>query len=394
MSKIYDSAKDLFSYTQALRRDLHRHPELAFKEMRTAGIVSRELSAVGMEVTSGIAETGVVGLLEAEKSGPTILVRFDMDALPVQEDTKVEYASEIPGVMHACGHDGHVSVGLTVARILSNMKNEFNGRVKFIFQPAEEGMGGALRMMKEGILDNPKPDASLSLHLWNELPVGSAAIVPGPLMAGAAFFSILITGKGGHGALPHLTVDPVTAAVQIVSALQTIVSRNVSPLKSAVVSITCIQAGEAFNVIPQTAELRGTVRFFEPEVKKIVMSRLEKIVYSVADAMNCQAVLDIQRPAPAVVNDPALAGRLMKMATLEFPQLNVISDFRTMVSEDMAEILTEIPGVYMMVGSANAERGLNYGHHHPRFDFDEQALVNAAALMTGAILELSKPKQP
>lgn len=391
MKNLYEAATNLFAYTSELRRDFHRHPELAFKEVRTAGIVARELREMGLEVTTGIAETGVVGLLETEKPGPTVLVRVDMDALPINEDTGAEYTSLTPGVMHACGHDGHVSIGLTVARILNDLRHEFSGRVKLIFQPAEEGMGGALRMMQDGVLQNPRPDACLSVHLWNELPVGNVAIVPGPLMAGAAFFSIHLIGKGGHGALPHSTIDPVVAAVQVVSALQTIVSRNVSPLKSAVVSITSIKAGEAFNIIPQMVEMRGTIRYFEPEIQKIVMERLEQIVQGVAGAMNCHAVIDMQRPAPAVINHPRLAERLKTMAEKSFPALTILSDFRTMVSEDMAEILNEIPGVYLMVGSANPEKGLVFGHHHPKFDFDERALVNAASLLAGAVLEFTKP---
>ena len=251
MIDFFQEAQNLFEFTRMLRRDFHRHPEIGFKEVRTAGIVAKELVQMGLEVTSGIAETGVVALLEGSKTGPVVLLRFDMDALPVFEETGAEYASLTPGIMHACGHDGHVAIGITVARMLNEIRDELPGTVKFVFQPAEEGQGGAERMIKAGVLNNPAPTHTLALHLWNEMPVGSVGFVPGAMMAGAALFSIKLTGRGGHGAIPDQTIDPIIAATQIVSALQTIVSRNISPMQSAVVSVTYIRAGETYNVIPQ-----------------------------------------------------------------------------------------------------------------------------------------------
>lgn len=253
MTDLLDEALDLQEFTRGLRRDLHRNPELGYREVRTAGIVARELRELGMEVSTGIAETGVIGLLEGSRPGPVVLLRFDMDALPVQEETGVEYASQAAGVMHACGHDGHVAVGLTVARMLNRHKTDFAGTVKVVFQPAEEGLGGAERMIAEGALDGPRAQHSLALHFWNEKPLGWLGIPAGPLMAGADLFTIRLTGKGGHGAAPHRTIDPVAAAAQVISALQTIVSRNLSPLEAAVVTVARLRAGEAYNVIPQTA---------------------------------------------------------------------------------------------------------------------------------------------
>ncbi len=217
-------AQELFPYTQSLRRDLHMHPELGFHEIRTAGIVARELQALDMEVTTGVAKTGVIGLLEGAKQGPVVLIRFDMDALPVTEETGATYASTVPGVMHACGHDGHVSIGLTVAKLLHAHREELSGTVKFVFQPAEEGtcgeeIGGNEMMIREGALENPKPDLALALHLWNEMPFGQVHVAGGPVMAGAEQFKITVTGRGGHGAIPNQTVDPVLAAGQIVTAL-------------------------------------------------------------------------------------------------------------------------------------------------------------------------------
>ena len=239
-----------------LRRDLHRHPELGFEEYRTAGIVSAELNRLGLEVTTGVGKTGVVGMLEGGGPGPTVLVRFDMDALPVSEETGAEYASQNPGKMHACGHDGHVAVGLTAARLLSAHRSELAGNVKFLFQPAEEGRGGAQAVLEAGVLSNPRPDLTLALHIWNEKPLGWVGVVPGPLMAGSEIFHVRITGKGGHGAMPDQTIDPMVAAAQVISALQTIVSRNISPLEAAVVSVTRIWGGETFNVIPPAVELQ------------------------------------------------------------------------------------------------------------------------------------------
>ena len=267
-------AETLFPYTQTLRRDFHQHPEIGFQEVRTASIVARELRELGLEVSTGIAETGVVAMLEGERPGPTALLRFDMDALPVTEETGAEYASLTPGVMHACGHDGHTAIGLTVARLLHAHRDELAGTVKLVFQPAEEGLGGAKRMVAEGVLANPRPDLSLALHLWNDKPFGWIGVTPGPAMAASGRFQITITGSGGHGAAPHLTHDPVVAAAQIITALQTIVSRNVRPLDSAVVSVTAIEAGDAFNVIPSTAVLKGTFRTYRPEVEALLKARI------------------------------------------------------------------------------------------------------------------------
>jgi amidohydrolase len=264
MVNIVDEANELFDYTQDLRRDFHRHPELGFKEIRTANIVNKELSNMGLEVKTGVGQTGVVALIEGKNPGPVVLIRFDMDALPIKEETNADYASTNPGVMHACGHDGHVAIGLTVARLLNKHRSEFSGTVKLVFQPAEEGLGGAEWMIRDGVLQSPQPDFALALHVWNEKPVGWIGIVPGPVMAAADTFSIKILGKGGHGAVPNLCNDPILAAAQVVNLLQGIVSRNVSPLKSAVVTVASIHGGEAFNVIPPDVELKGTLRTFEP----------------------------------------------------------------------------------------------------------------------------------
>ena len=277
MTDYLKEAKELFTYTQSMRRDFHLHPELGFHEVRTGGIVAKELEALGLEVTKGVGKTGVVGLLEGAKPGPTILLRFDMDALPINEDTGAEYASTNAGVMHACGHDGHTAIGLTVAKILHAHRNDLAGTVKFCFQPSEEGfngeeVGGAEMMIRDGVLEGPKVEKTLSMHLWNEKPLGWVNVAKGSVMAGAEQFNIKLTGKGGHGAAPHTTVDPIVAAAQIVTALQSIAARNVAPLHAAVISVTTLHSGTAFNIIPQEAELTGTIRTFDLSVRKMVFT--------------------------------------------------------------------------------------------------------------------------
>ncbi len=392
MSEFFKTAHDLFPYTQRLRRDFHMHPELGYQEVRTAGIVAHELSSLGLEVTTGIAETGVVSFLEGNHPGPTVLLRFDMDALPVQEETGKEYSSTRPGVMHACGHDGHVSVGLTVAKILESRRKLLHGQAKLVFQPAEEGLRGAERMIEAGVLESPAPEHTLALHIWNDLPVGTIAIVPGPLMAGGEIFQIKLVGRGGHGAMPNEAVDPIAAASQVVTALQSIVSRNINPLQSAVVSVTTFHAGEAFNVIPQTAELRGTIRTFDPQVRETVLKRFHEVVNGIAQGLGCTEEIQTNRLTPTVVNDPILAERLARRVREELPEAVLKTSYQTMISEDMAYMMEQVSGVFMLVGGANPAESLDYPHHHPNFDFDERALVWASALMALAASELMTTK--
>jgi amidohydrolase len=380
-------AEELFEYTRDLRRDFHRHPELGFQEVRTAGVVARELTDLGLEVSTGIGKTGVVATLEGSRQDSVVLVRFDMDALPIQEETGAEYASQTPSVMHACGHDGHTAIGLAVARMLDAHEMEFSGTIKFVFQPAEEGLGGAEAMVADGILENPKPDLCLSLHLWNDKPLGWIGVTPGPAMSASDRFTVKITGRGGHGAAPHLTVDPVVAGAQVISTLQSIVARNVKPLESAVVTVTSMSGGEAFNVIPEKVDLKGTIRTYNPEIRELVLERFEEITTGVAEAFGCQTEVEFNRVTPAVANDPEMAKRVQNVAARMFPDSTVDDQERTMGSEDMAYMMEDIPGCYFFVGSANPEKGLDAAHHHPKFDFDERALPRAAALMASAVVE-------
>ena len=358
--------------------------------------MAKELEALGLEVTKGVGKTGVVGLLEGAKPGPTLLLRFDMDALPINEDTGAEYASLNQGVMHACGHDGHTSIGLTVAKILNAHKNELAGTIKFCFQPSEEGsngeeIGGAEMMMKDGVLEGPKVDMTLSMHLWNEKPLGWVHVAKGPVMAGAEEFKIKIIGKGGHGAIPNLAIDPVVCAAQIISAAQSIVSRNVGPLETAVVSFTIVKGGTAFNVIPQEVMMEGTIRTFDPQVRNKVVNRFEEIVKGVASAMGCQAEVNVKQLTPALINAEHVTATVQESARRVLPQANHDNTpYLTMGAEDMAYIQSKVDGCYFFIGSANTEKHLDYGHHHPKFDFDEQALISGAALMAAAAADILK----
>ena len=398
MVDFLNEAKQLFPYTQSQRRDFHMYPELGFREIRTGGIVAEELESLGMEVTKGIGKTGVVGLLEGEKAGPTLILRFDMDALPILEETGAEYASQSAGIMHACGHDGHTAIGLTVARILHAHRDQLNGTIKFCFQPSEEGtngeeIGGAEMMIRDGVLDEPKVDMALALHIWNEQPLGWLGIGGGPMMAGADLFNVKVTGKGGHGAVPHAAVDPIVASAQIITALQTIVARNVAPLETAVVSVTNVHSGTAFNVIPQEATLEGTIRTFDQRVRQKVFERFEQIVRGTAQALGCQAEVTLKRITPPLVNDVSVSETVQETARRLLPGSDLrTSGYLTMGAEDAAFLLEKVKGCFFFVGSANKERNLSYGHHHPKFDFDEEVLVHGSALMAAAAMDVLNQK--
>ncbi len=373
----------------ARRRDFHQHPEIAFQEVRTSGIVAKTLTDLGLEVQTGIGKTGVVGILDGDQDGPTVLVRCDMDALPIAEANTAEYISTEAGKMHACGHDGHTAIGLGVAKLLMANRDKIAGRIKFVFQPAEEIARGAQAMIDDGVLQNPAPQVSLGLHLWNDLPLGNVAVVDGPMMAGADVIKITIKGSGGHAALPEQTHDPIVAGAQIISALQTIVSRNVSGVDTAVVSITMFHAGDANNVIPGEVQMQGTFRTFKAETHDLVERRIKEIVSGVASAMGCEADVETWQVTPPLVNDAATNVRLRRaFGKIDHNvDLNLFDNVRTMTAEDMGVFLNHVPGSFIFVGSANAERGLNFPHHHPRFDFDEAALPMGVALLCTAVAE-------
>jgi amidohydrolase len=391
MTSILSQAEELFHYTRELRRDFHRHPELGFQEHRTAEIVVRELSNLeDMVIQAGVAGTGVVGTLKGGNPGRVILLRFDMDALPVEENTGVDYSSENEGLMHACGHDGHLAIGLTTARLLHEGRENLSGTIKFVFQPAEEGLGGAVAMIKEGILSDPVPEVALALHLWNEKPLGWIGITDGPVMSASETFQVRITGKGGHGGKPHESIDPIVAAAGIINTLQSIVSREIPPLDSGVITVSSIHGGEAHNVVPEQVTLSGTIRSFTEKTRDLLLKRFYEVVEQTAAVYLCRARITIEDISPAVNNDPKIAAVLRQTAGELFPQAVIDQGYRTMASEDMAFMMQEIPGCYCLIGSANSERGLDAKHHQPEFNFDEQALTQGVALLVSAVHDLLK----
>ncbi|NJL55335.1 amidohydrolase, partial [bacterium] len=328
-------AEALHEELVARRRDFHQHPELAFQEVRTAGIVAQELQALGLEVQAGVGRTGVVGVLEGAHDGPTVLVRADMDALPIHEENQVDYTSQSAGVMHACGHDGHTTIALGVAKLLSMQREHMAGRVKFVFQPAEEIVAGARAMVEDGVLQAPRPDVTLGLHLWNTLPLGVIGAADGPVMAGSSVFEIIITGRGGHAAAPHLGSDPVLSAAQIIIALQSITSRNVDPLESAVVSVTMMQGSDADNIIPERVKLSGTFRAYKREVRDLVERRLVEISAGIAAAMNCTASTTVAHGTEPVANHPDVAVRVRPRLGQIVGTQNIQTSIRTMGAEDV-----------------------------------------------------------
>jgi amidohydrolase len=372
----------------ATRRDLHQHPEVGFEVHRTAGIVAERLRALGMdEVVTGIGRTGVKGVLRGGKPGKTLLIRADMDALPIQEETGVEFASQEAGKMHACGHDGHTSILLTTARILSRHKSDLPGTVVFCFQPAEEGGGGARAMMADGIMENPHVDASIGLHLWNEFPVDEVVVIDGPAMSGANGYRVTIQGKGGHGAMPHTTVDAALVAATIVTNLQILVAREVDPLKPVVVTIGTLHAGgTAANIIADTATFSGTTRFFDPDVGEYVAKRLPELVEEMAHSLRATATVEYRTGGHPVMNDPHMADLVRQAAAEVVGAENIKPGPRLMPSEDYSEFTRRVPSCYFFVGSKNEETGKIWGHHHPKFDIDERALSNGVEIFVGTVL--------
>ena len=366
----------------ATRRDIHQHPELGFEETRTAALVAERLRKLDYHVTPGVGKTGVVGL--KKKDGRCVLLRADMDALPVEEANAVPYRSKASGKMHACGHDGHVAIGLEVARRLAPL--ELGGSVKFAFQPAEEASNGAQAMIGDGVLEAPRVNAAFGIHLWNDLPVGTVGVMAGPVMASVDQFEIEIVGRGGHAAAPHQTIDPVLVAAHVITALQTLVSRRRDPLSEAVVSVTEVHAGRAFNVIPERAELRGTVRTFGGRFWEDAPRLLEETARGVASALGGQANVEYRRLSAPLVNDEKQSALMREVAAAVIGADNVREGVRTMGGEDMSYFLEKVPGCFAFVGSAPRGKGRASPHHSPTFDIDEESLVIGAELLTQTVI--------
>ena len=366
----------------ATRRDLHQHPELGFEERRTGTLVAERLKALGYTVTTGVGKTGVVGLRDGP-TGSCVLVRADMDALPVEEANDVPYRSTHPGKMHACGHDGHVAIGLEVARRLHAA--HLPGRVKFAFQPAEEVSDGAEAMIRDGVLDAPKVDAAFGIHLWNDLPAGTISVMPGSVMASVDQFEITIVGRGGHAAAPQQAIDPVLIAAHLVTALQSLVSRRRNPFEEGVVSVTQINAGHAFNVIPERADLRGTVRTFGGQFYDDAPQLVEATAHGIARAFGASAQVRYRRLSKSLVNDAKMAALMKGVAREIVTPERVIEGVRTMGGEDMSFFLANVPGAFAFVGSAPPDRK-GAPHHSPTFDIDEESLVIGAELLSRTVV--------
>lgn len=359
----------------AWRRQLHQKPELGFQEQMTAEFIAQKLTDWQITHQTGIAQTGIVAVIPGERPGPVLAIRADMDALPIQELNQEPYRSQHDGRMHACGHDGHVAIALGTAYYLSQHRHTFAGTVKMIFQPAEEGPGGAKPMIEAGVLRYPDVDAIIGLHLWNNLPLGTVGVRSGALMAAVETFECTIRGKGGHAALPHQTVDAIVVGAQIVTALQAIVARNLNPLQSGVVTVGQFQAGTTCNVIADSAFFKGTVRYFDPALTDFFSQRIEQIVAGICQSHGASYSFKYEKLYPTVINDQRIADLVRSVAAevIETP-VGIVPDCQTMGGEDMSFFLQQVPGCYFFLGAANPDKGLAYPHHHPRFDFDESAL--------------------
>jgi len=369
----------LYGQTVEWRRHLHRHPELSFKESNTAAMIADLLESWGLEVRRGVSGTGVVAKLVGALPGRTVALRADIDALPIQDEKETEYASTVPGVMHACGHDGHTAELLAAAKYYSMNRESTAGTRVFLFQPGEEVLpGGAIGMIADGALEGV--DVIYGIHLWTPFASGTVATRPGPLMAEPDEFEIEIRGRGGHGGLPHEARDALVAGAHLVVALQTVVSRSVDPLESAVLSIGQIRAGTARNVIADHCRLSGTVRSFKPEVRELVRTRMEDIIRYTCELHGVDYNFEFFEGYPPVVNDPREAARVLRVASEVHTDGEVRECERIMAGEDFSYYLKERPGCFFFVGAGRAD-GSSAPHHHPAFDIDERAMLHAARLL-------------
>jgi len=369
-----------------LRRDFHRHPELGFEEYRTQEKVMEYLQALGLNARP-VAGTGVVALLEGAQAGPTVMLRSDMDALPVAEQTGLPFASHTEGKMHACGHDGHMAMLLVAARVLTEMRNNLSGNIKFAFQPNEEE-AGAYKMIEDGILENPGVNSAFGIHLWSQCPSGTVDIVSGPQMAASYYFFLTIHGKGGHAGFVHESVDPILVATNIVQSVQAIQTREVNALDPAVVMFTSFHAGTSATIVPEKVELSGSIRFLF-EGGEELMERFKRIVNLTCQAHQVQCELRFERGNRLLFNDPAITERVRAAAEETLTDAHkVTATVRTMAGEDFSDYIQTIPGAFAFVGSANPKRKSDFPHHHPRFTIDEDVLPIGTELHVRAALRL------
>lgn len=371
-----------------IRRDIHRHPELGFEVHRTAGLVADYLKKLGLPVKTGVGKTGVVADLAGGHPGPTIALRADMDALPIQETGDVSYRSTVDGVMHACGHDGHTAMLLGAAKVLTGKKENIHGDVRFIFQPAEEGDGGARYMIGDGCLDGV--DEIYGLHLWNYQPAGEIGLTSGPVLSCADIFEITIEGSGGHGAAPQGTRDAIVTASSLVSAFQTIISRNVNPLDSGVVTVGTIHGGDSFNIIAEKVTMTGTVRAYREEVRQLIKTRMNEIIHGAELAYGVTIDFNYIDGYPPTVNTDKCVDR-MNLSAEKITPGRVVEPYLTMGGEDFSYYLQKIPGCFAFIGSRPSGREpMSVPHHCSHFDIEEASLLTGTSLLVQLIMDLKQ----
>ncbi|MGE6204939.1 M20 family metallopeptidase [Guptibacillus hwajinpoensis] len=382
---LFERLEDLVPQMIELRRDLHQHPELSFHEVRTPKLIADFYEQLGMDVKINVGGRGVVAFLEGALPGKTVGLRADFDALPINDEKKVSYKSSIPGVMHACGHDGHTSTLLHLAKALHEQKDQLAGRVVFIHQFAEEiTPGGAKPMIEDGCLEGV--DVLFGTHLWSGFPTGTIAYKAGRIMAAADSFEIVIKGRGGHGGMPHEALDSIVIASQLVGNLQQIVSRFINPSSTAVISIGSFHAGSAFNVISETATLKGTVRTFDRDVREKIIGYMEQMIKGTCESSGADYTFSYDRGYPPVVNHEKETVMLKEAAERVADVKNVVETEALMIGEDVAYYLEEVPGTFFLTGAGNDESKSTYPHHHPMFDIDENAMLIAAKTLGEATL--------
>jgi amidohydrolase len=373
----------------ATRRDLHAHPELGFEEVRTAALVAERLRALGYEVHEGIATTGVAGVLRGSRPGKTVMLRADMDALPLPEETAHPYASQSPGKMHACGHDGHVAILLGAARALAERRAEIAGTLVLCFQPAEEGLGGAKAMVDEGLLERFGVERAYGLHLFSQLETGLLGFREGPFYASSDSIEIRIIGHGGHGAAPHLSVDPILVAAEFVASVQKVVSRQIDPLEPAVVTIGAFHGGTTHNVIPSRVSLMGTVRAFDAGVRERMAERIERVLRGVCETSGATYEFDYIWRYPVTSNDAEQTQYVRALAENIFGSERVVTSAKQMGAEDFSFFAERVPATYFVLG-CSGDPATSFPHHHGKFDIDERALETGIRIMTALGLDAAE----
>ena len=386
IEKVFSELDAIFPETVSLRRFFHQYPELSFQEEKTPAKISEYLNDLGIKTRTMVGGRGVVGIIQGEQPGKTVAIRADFDALPIQDEKQVPYRSKVPGVMHACGHDAHTALLLSVAKALQTYRGHIKGNIVLIHQFAEEvPPGGALPMIEDGCLDGV--DAIFGTHLWTPIPVGKIAIRKGPIMAAADNFTAVIKGKGGHGGQPHETIDPILIAANYLQLLQQIPSRSINPVESAVISVGSFHAGETYNVIPDQAVIKGTVRTFKPEIQNLIIEQMETLLRTLCLAKKADYEFRYEKGYPPVVNHSKetelAAACAKKVVGIE----NVFETDPLMVGEDFSYYLQKVPGTFFLTGAGNPEKLASFPHHHAKFDIDERAMLYAAKVLAAAAIQ-------